>query len=113
MNDTTTGSDSVPVEVTMNDTTIGSDSVPVEVTKGPSQHPYLEWLRDGDQNRSLVFQEKLDWSWMTPKDTSKNSTEEPRMRHHFTISELIKNTPQRKRKLRPLKISKNVVKSKE
>ena len=110
MNDTTTGSDSAPVEVTMNDTTTGS--VPFKVTKGPSQHPYLELLRDGDQNR-IVFQEKLDWSWMTPKDTSENSTEEPRMRHHFTISELIKNTPKRKGKLRPLKISKNVVKSKE
>ena len=77
----------------MNDTT--TDSIPfTPFTKGPSQHPYLEMLRDGAQNCSIVPQEKLDWSWLKPEDTSNASTEEPRMRHHFTISVLVKNTPE-------------------
>ena len=82
-------------------------------TKGPSQHPYLEMLRDGAQNCSIVPQEKLDWSWLKPVVTSNASIEEPRMRHHFTISVLVKNITERKAKLRSLKISKYVVKYKE
>ena len=62
---------------------------------------------------SIVPQEKLDWSWLEPKDTSNASTEEPRMHHHFTISVLVKNTAERKAKLRPMKISKHGVKNKE
>ena len=82
-----------------------TESIPVTVTKGSSKHPYLEMLRDGAQKCSIVPQEMLDWSWLEPKDTSNASTDEPRVRHHFTISALIKNTPQRKGKFRPLKIS--------
>ena len=87
----------------MNSETI--EPILITVTNGSSEHPYLEMLRDGAQKCSIVPQEKLDWSWMEPRDTSNASTEEPRMRHHFTISALIKHTPQRKGKLRPLKIS--------
>ena len=71
-----------------------TNSIPF--TKGSSKHPYLEMLRDGAENCCVVSQEILDWSWLEPKDTSNAPTDEPRMRHHFTISALIKNTPQRK-----------------
>ena len=81
--------------------------IPFTITKGPSKHPYLELLRAGAQNCSLVPQEILDWSWLEPKDdTSETPTDHPRERHHYKISTLIENTPQKKGKLRPLKVSK-------
>ena len=90
-----------------------TNSIPFTVAKGASEHPYLEMLRDGAQNCSIVPQEILDWSWLEPKDTSNAPTDELRQLHHFTISYLIKYTPQRKGKLCPIKMSKPVVKNKE
>ena len=87
--------------------------IPFTITKGPSEQPYLELLRDGAQNCCLVPQEILDWSRLEPKDTSEAPTDNPRQRHCYTISALIKNMPQEKGKLRPLKVSKPTEKTKK
>ena len=42
----------------------------------------------------------LDWPESQPKDTSEASTEEPRQRHHFHITSLIKD-PSKTAKIRP------------
>ena len=84
--------------------------IPFTITKGPSEHHYLELLWDGAQKCSIVPQEILDWSWLELKDTSNAPTDDPRQQRHFMTSALNKHSPQRKGKLRPMKILKPGVK---